>query len=164
MQSDALANVNDSSAKYSKWVCRIENVKLQSYSFWCKGKQTNAKKLVCCLIGATPTDYAQGVVPFDFRDPKRPEKAWQLWKEREGEVFQITKPLLEKRTARKYVSTNVPVAIILDETTKLSPGTPEQCDIPASHAEPGLRLKSIITLDDTRNVDVSFIVSAAVVI
>ena len=51
VKSDALANLNDVSAKRSKWLVRIENVKLQKYSFWAKGKQVNAEKMVCCLVG-----------------------------------------------------------------------------------------------------------------
>ena len=160
VKSDALANLNDVSAKRSKWLVRIENVKLQKYAFWAKGKQVNAEKMVCCLVGPRPTDYAQGLVPFDFRNLQRPAQAHALWKAREGDVFEITKPLLEKRTARRYVSTNVPVCIILDEQTRITPGSPEQREIPAEHAEPIMRLKSIITLSDTRNVDVAFIVSA----
>ena len=78
--------------------------------------------MVCCVVGPRSTDYAQGLVLFDFRNPQRPAQAHALWKTREGDVFEITKPLLETRTARKYVSTNVPVCIILEEQTRITPG------------------------------------------
>ena len=104
IQTDAFSNLNDESAKRSKWIGRIENVHLQAYEFYAKGKKVQAKKMVCCIIGVEPTDYAQGVVPFDFRNPTRPQNAFATWKQNEGRVYQITKPLLDKRTARKYIS------------------------------------------------------------
>ena len=158
---DSVCNMNDASAKRSTWIVRIDHSRIVEYSFISRGETVLAQKMICTLIGKDGTDYGPGIIPYCFKNKKRALQGMTNPKFLEGQVLRIRKLVFDKRTTSVWISSPAKVLVVLDAPgSSVETASHELQDVPAKHAEPRLRLKEILELDQTRNVDFAFIVES----
>ena len=161
VKCDDVCNMNDASAKRSVWVVRIAHARIVEYSFISRGETVVAQKMICTLIGKKGTDYGQGIIPYCFKNKKRALQGLTNPKFLDGQVLRIRKPAFDKRTTSIWISAPANVLVVLDAPGScVETASEELQNVPAQHAEPRLRLKEILELDQTRNVDFAFIVDS----
>ena len=80
IQSDSIMNMNNSSAKFSRWVVRVRNPRVVRYSFTARGETVKAEKFRCHLVGDQGQQYVEAGVPFDFKQKDKAQTALKNFK------------------------------------------------------------------------------------
>ena len=143
--TETLKNMNTSTSKHASWVVRVVSQKVVKYTFTAKGKQIQAQKFECLLVGANPLQFILGIVPFSFAEQDAAQKASQKFKE--GTCWRIDQPDFDTKTKPEYISTSVKRAVLLTKPTQISPvpltdvATLKEI---AHHIDIGLTLKEVL--------------------
>ena len=114
---ETLKNMNGTTAKFAKWYVRIIDPKVIEYSFPAKGQQVQAKKFECILVSKDPSQYMLAVVPFDFKNPKAAEQAYEKFKK--TTVWEITTPAFDANAKPEYNGCPVKSVVLLIKPSTL---------------------------------------------
>ena len=142
---ETILNMNESNGKYAHWIVRVLDPRVVVYSFQARGVQVTAKKFVCVLVSKNPSEYALGIVPFDFKAPNTAEEA--LKKFLPGTVWEVKKPAFDTRSKPAYVGAPLKRVLLLQKPTALRAIPPTEAatrSFPAAFALPKLTLSNIV--------------------
>ena len=54
---ESVMNLNETNAKFAKWVFRIHSPRVHEYSFMARGEKVDAERFDCVLVGDDPEEY-----------------------------------------------------------------------------------------------------------
>jgi hypothetical protein len=124
---ETLNNMNQSTAKFARWIVRVITARVHKYEFVSRGETVHAEKFMCVLVSSNSKEYMMGVVPFSFSNRNAAQEAAKKF--REGTSWEITQPVFDSAQKAEYVSYPVKTVMKLTDPTKLRPIPPTEVEM-----------------------------------
>lgn len=148
-QYEGVMGLNETNAKFAKWLFRVIAPRKQAYTFTSRdrkqgSKTVHAERFDCVLVSDDPTEYLMGSVPFQFANPKAASRAVESFVD--GTVWEVTRPVFDTWYKTEFNAAPMKQALLLQEPTKLKPVAPtdENYDKPCKYICPPASLSHIL--------------------
>ena len=115
---ETLANLNNTTAKFAKFIVRVLDPQVREYDFFARGEKIQAKKFECVLVSANPAEYLLGSVPFSFSNRQAADHAAAKFFNKS--VWELTTPSLDSKAKKEFISTPLKRVILLMSLTQFT--------------------------------------------
>ena len=137
--------MNETNAKYARWIVRILHPRLINYKFKARGEEVAATKFQCLVVSDTPEQYAWAIIPFAFQNRAAPQTGMDRFLE--SSVWEMKTLVFDARSKADYNGAPLKRTLLLQQPTKLRLVNSTEAEAythPVHYVLPGLTLAEMM--------------------